>query len=125
MEHSPYVLVAYCFPKEVPERALLPNNRKGRLISINVLEMICVIVNMAAAVFVCDHDAVALSSFPVLLNWCANTTACTWINKNCKHSMIRQQFGRLFVGLLRGTKIELQAAWISTHLMLLLMPFQG
>ena len=79
------------------------------MISINVLEMVCVIVNMAAAIFVCDHDGIDLSSYPVLLNWCDNTTACTWINRNCKHSMIGQQLGRLFVGLLMGTKIGIQA----------------
>ena len=65
------------FPKDVYERALLPNNKSGNLISINVLEMVCVIVNMAAAIFVCDHNNFDLDSYPVLLNWCDDTAACT------------------------------------------------
>ena len=104
------------FPKDVYERALLPNNRSGNLISINVLEMVCVIVNMTAAIFVCDHDNFDLDSYPVLLNWCDDTAACTWVNKNCKHSMIGRRLGCLFVGLLMGAKIGIQAEWISTHL---------
>lgn len=104
------------FPREVLERALLPNNKKGKLISINVLEMVCAIVNVAAAIFFCDNDCIALSSYLVLLNWCDNTTACTWINRNCKHSMIGQQLSCLFVGLLMGKNIGIQAEWISTNL---------
>ena len=86
------------------------------MISINVLEMVCVIVNVAAAIFGCDHDGIDLSSYPVLLNWCNNTAACMWINRNCKHKVVGRQLGRLFVGLLMGTKIGIQAEWISTHL---------
>ena len=40
------------YPKQIIERACLPNNKSGILISINVLEMVCVIINMAAAIFV-------------------------------------------------------------------------
>ena len=104
------------YPQEVLERALLPNNKKGNLISINVLEMVCIIVNMAAAIFVCDHDNIDSDAFPVLLNWCDNTATCTWVNNNFKHSMIGRRLGRLFVGLLMSTKIGVQAEWISTHL---------
>ena len=52
----------------------------------------------------------------MLLNWCDNTAACTWINRNCKHSVIGQRLGRLVVGLLMSTKIGIQAEWVSTHL---------
>ena len=72
------------FPKEGLERALLPSNKKGTLISINAFEMVCVVVNMPAAIFVCDRDGIYLSSY----NWCDNAAACTWININCKHSML-------------------------------------
>ena len=71
---------------------------------------------MAAAIFVCDHDHIDLSKFPVLLNYCDNTAACNWVNEHCKHSMIGWRLGRLFVGLLMSTKIGVQAEWISTYL---------
>ena len=71
---------------------------------------------MAAAIFVCDHDNLDLSAFTVLLNWCNNTTACTWVNKNCKHGMIGRRRGRLLAGLLMRTKIGVQVEWISTYL---------
>ena len=47
------------------DRADLPNDKSGLLISIKVLEMVCVIVNMAAAIFFCDHDSIDLSTFPI------------------------------------------------------------
>ena len=39
------------YPEEIIERACLPNNKSDILIPINELEMVCVIVNMAAAIF--------------------------------------------------------------------------
>ena len=104
------------FPDLVIERACLPNNKSGLLISINVLEMVCVIVNMAAAIFVCDHDDIDLATCPMLLNYCDNTAACTWVNDNCKHSLIGRRLGRIFVGLIMGTKIGIQCEWILTYL---------
>ena len=104
------------YPKEVIEEACLPNNKSGILISINVLEMVCVILNMAAAIFVCDHDDLDLSKFPILLIYCDNTAACNWVNKHCKHSMIGHWLDHLFVGLLMSTNIGVQAEWILTYL---------
>ena len=52
-------------PEEKIGRAYLPNNKRGILISINVLEMVCVISNMAAAIFVCNHNDLDISRFPV------------------------------------------------------------
>ena len=51
--------------EEVIDRAYPPNNKSGILISIKVLEMVFVIVNTAAAIFVCDHDSIDLSTFPI------------------------------------------------------------
>ena len=102
------------FPQEVLEREILPNNKSRLLIPINVLEMVCGIINMASVIFVCDHDNIDVSSFPVLLNFCDNTAACSWVNEKCKHSMIGRRLGCLFVGLLMSTEIGVQAKWIST-----------
>ena len=95
-------------------RAYLPNNKSGKLISINVLEMVCIILNFAAAICVCAFDKIDLSTHPVLLNFCDNTSACSWVNNFCKRSMIGRRLGRLFVGLLMSTKLAVQAEWIST-----------
>ena len=102
------------YPEEVVRRAYLPNNKSGKLISINVLEMVCIILNFAAAICVCAFDKIDLSTHPVLLNFCDNTSACSWVNKFCKHSMIGRRLGRMFVGLLMSTKLAVQAEWIST-----------
>ena len=71
---------------------------------------------MAAVIFVCCHSNLDLSAFPVLLNWCNNTSTCTWVNENCKHGMSGCRLGRLFIGLFMGTKIGIQAEWNSTYL---------
>ena len=103
------------YPPEVIERAHLPNNKSKLMISINVLEMVCVILNLAAAIFVCDQDMLDLSMFPVFLDLCDNMSSTTWVNKNCKYSLIGRRLARFFIGLLMGTKIGIQAEWLSTH----------
>ena len=100
------------FPLEIFRRACLPNNKSGLLVSINVLEMVCVIGNLTAAIVACDHDGLDLSGYPVLLNFCDNTAACSWVNDKCKHSMIGKRLARLYIGLLMGTKIGVHAEWI-------------
>ena len=104
------------YPAEVLRRARLKNNKGGLKISINVLEFVCVIINFAAVIYICDADDIDLSDYPVLLNWCDNTAACAWANHKCKYSLIGRRLGRFFVGLLMGTKIGVQQEWISTHL---------
>ena len=84
------------------------------MVSINVLELTCVIVNMAASIFACHHDGVDMSSYPVLLNWCDNTAACAWVSYRCKESLIGRRLARLLIGLIMGTSLGIQAEWIST-----------
>jgi hypothetical protein len=62
------------YPTEVVARATFANSKGGKYISINVLEMVCVIVNYAAAIYVCWHDGIDLSHFPTILDWCENTS---------------------------------------------------
>ena len=102
------------YPETVITRAYLKNNKSGLLVSINVLELVCVIVNMAASIFACYFDNEDLSSCPVLLNWCDNTAACSWVSYRCKNSLIGRRLARLLVGLLMGTKLGIQAEWLST-----------
>jgi hypothetical protein len=85
------------YPAEVVERATLANNKGSKYISINVLKMVCIIVNYAAAIYACWHDGIDLSHFPTILNWCDNTSACSWINTHCKESLIGCTLGRFFL----------------------------
>ena len=66
------------YPEEVIDRAYLSNSKSGLLILINILEMVCIIVNMAAVIFVCDYNSIDISTFLILLNYCDNTLACSW-----------------------------------------------
>lgn len=106
----------YEWPEDIQRRARLPNNKNGQLISINVLEMACVILNFAAAIVACFVDGISLDAFPMLANDCDNTSACSWVNVNCKTSMAGRALGRIFVGMLMSTKLGIQANWISTHM---------
>jgi hypothetical protein len=76
--------------------------------------MACVVINFAAAIYACFVDGISLDAFPLLANDCDNTSACSWINFGCKTSLCGRALGRLFVGLLMGTKLGIQAEWIST-----------
>ena len=104
------------YPIEVIRRAHLPNNKSGIYISINVLlEMVCIIINMATAICACHYDGTNISAHPVFLNYCDNTSACSWVSHKCKVSLIGRRLARLFVGLVMGTSIGIQAEWLSTH----------
>ena len=101
---------------EIQRRARLPNNKCGTYISINVLEMVCVVINFAAVIYFCEVDGIDLSNYPLIHNWCDSTTACAWANSKCKNSMIGRALGRLFLGLLMSTKLGIQAKWLETEL---------
>ncbi|KAL7525764.1 hypothetical protein ACHAXR_001151, partial [Thalassiosira sp. AJA248-18] len=116
LEHRPSILVHYEWPEDIQRRTRLPNNKNGQLISINVLEMACVIFNFAAAIVACFVDGISLDAFPMLANDCDNTSACSWVNVNCKTSMAGRALGRFFVGMLMSAKLGIQANWISTHM---------
>ena len=49
------------------------------------------------------------------MNGCDNTSACSWVNHKCKTSLTGRKLGLLFVGLLLGTPIGIQAEWLDTH----------
>ena len=119
IECGPKVLVACDPPAKILKRAHLPNNKTFLLISINALEMVCVILNMATAIFVCNHDKLDLSTHPVLLDFCNNTAACALVNACCKHSMIGQWLVWFFIVFLMDTKIRVQAEWLTAHLNLI------
>ena len=65
------------YPAEVQQRARLPINKFGKYISINVLEMVCVVINFAAFIYFYHIDSLDVDTFLMLLNWCASTSACS------------------------------------------------
>ena len=74
------------------------------------------VINLAAVIFFCEVNGVELSTHPILLKWCDNMSACVWANTRCKHSLIRQELGKLFIGILISTKLGIQAKWLPTDL---------
>jgi hypothetical protein len=103
------------YPAEVVERATLANNKGGKYISINVLKMACVIINYAAAIHACWCDKNDLGHFPTVLNWCDNTSSCSWINTHCKESLISYALGCFFCGMIMGSALGLDADNILMH----------
>ena len=102
------------FWEDIYKRACLPDNKTKRLVSINVLEMVCIIINYAAVIHICWLDGIDLSTYPVLMNGCDNASATSWVNSKCKTSLLGRELGILFSGLLTGTKIGINAEWLDS-----------
>jgi hypothetical protein len=104
------------WPLKILKRTKLyiENNKKGRLISINVLEFISVIINYAAAFTALQLDGCD-DPHPVLLNLCDNKSAIRWTIRFCKESLAGRALGRLFCMLLVNSNLGINSEWISTH----------
>ena len=95
-----------CWHLEWPEeikgntKLFLPDNKSGKMISINVLEYATIILNYAAALIVLNYDGVGDDIHPVLLNWADNTSAVRWTNHACKKSSVGKALDRLFCTML-------------------------
>ena len=90
------------------------DNTDGNLISINILEFISVILNYCAALTVIENSDFTDDPWPVLLAWCDNMSAVKWVNQACMKSDIGRELGRLFCGLLIGSKLGINSKWLST-----------
>jgi hypothetical protein len=102
------------FPEKVVQRARLPNNKRGKLISINTLEFGMTIINLAAVMCALAHGIPCEDPHPVLLNYCDNIAACAWINYKCKESLIGRRLAMIYIGLILNSNLGVQAEWIST-----------
>ena len=104
------------FPKEVVLRTLryLPDNKSGRLISINVLEFVVVIIDYCAALTVIMTESVTDDPYPVLLNVADNTAAHAWTMHTCKSSRLGKLLAKLFCYLLMDSRLGINSKWIDT-----------
>ena len=104
----------YDWPEDIQRRARLSNNQSGQKIPIEVLRMAGIILNFAAAIVACHKDGTSLDAFPMLANDCNGTSACNWVNFNCKTNMMGRALGRIYVGMLMSTKLGIQASLVSS-----------
>ena len=105
------------WPTEIYHRTkkFVQNNKKGKLISINVLEFATIIINYAAAITAIKTGLVTLEEHPTLLNFADNTSSVRWTNHACKSSLAGRALGRLFCSLLMDSPLGINCTWISTH----------
>ena len=74
------------FPDAVKQRTLLHkrDNKDGLLISINVLEVVTVIINYCVTLYCVTTIAATNDPFPVMLNVTDNASALSWTTGACK-----------------------------------------
>ena len=104
------------FPQEVKNRTLLfnPDNKDGKLISINVLEFVTVIINYCASLHVILTSSITNNPHPVLLNVTNNTSLLSWTSGTCRKSKIGRLLTRFFCLLLINSPLGINSQWIST-----------
>ena len=84
------------------------------MVSINVLEFITIIINYAGALTVLDkEEGITDDPFPVLLNFCDNTSAIHWANHACKESLMGRALGRMLCMLLIDSRLGINAKYIK------------
>ncbi len=104
------------FPKEIVERTLLylKDNKDNRFILINCLKYFTIIMNYCASFLVFKTWKIDNNSHPVVLCVTDNTSALNWTLHTSKKSIIGRALARFFCGLLIGSKVGVNAKWIST-----------
>jgi hypothetical protein len=95
-------------------REYIKNKGDKRLISINVLEFYSVIVNYCAALVSLEELNWTDDPWPVILTWCDNTSAVSWVTHGCLRSAAGRALGRFFCGLLIGSRLGINSTWLST-----------
>jgi hypothetical protein len=104
------------FPEEIVQRTLLhlKNNKDQTFISINCLEFITIILNYCAALTAFHKDSNIDDPYPVVLCVTDNISAKNWTMHTSKKSIIGRALARFFCGLLIGSRVGINAKWIST-----------
>ena len=93
----------------------MPDNKDGRLISINVLEFVVVIIDYCAALTVITTEDVTDDPHPIILNIADDTSAHFWTMHACKPSRLGRLLVRLFCYLLMDSPLGINSKWIDTH----------
>ena len=103
------------WPEEVRRhtKMFLPDNKSGKMISINVLKYATIIFNYAVALTVLDYNGFGDDIHPFLLNWEENTSAVRWTDHACKKSLVGKALGRHFCTLLIDSPLGVKAKWLS------------
>jgi hypothetical protein len=104
------------FPEEIVLQTLLhlKNNKDQTFISINCLEFITIILNYCAALMAFYKDSITDDPYPVVLCVTDNISAKNWMIHTSKKSIIGRALARFFCGLLIGSRVGINAKWIST-----------
>ena len=85
---------------------------QAELVTINILEFVVIIINFVAAVEHWSATANPRQPYPVLLNWCDNTSADSWVARACRSSIQGKALGLLLCSYL----INCDAGLRSSHL---------
>ena len=104
------------FPENVIHKTLLhlENSKDETFISINCLEYVTIIINYCATIVKFANCKVNNDPYPVVLCVTDNTSALNWTLHTSKKSIIGRALARFFCGLLIGSRIGINAKWIST-----------
>ena len=104
------------FPEEIVQRTLLhlKNNKDQMFISINCLEFVTIILNYCAALTAFHEDSNIDDPYPVVFCVTDNISAKNWTMHTSKKIIIGRALARFFCGLLIGSRVGINAKWIST-----------
>ena len=104
------------FPENVVLRTLLhlKSSKDQEFISINCLEFVTIIINYCAALTAFHEDHITDDPYPVVLCVTDNISAKNWTIHTSKKSIIGRALARFFCGLLIGSRVGINAKWIST-----------
>jgi hypothetical protein len=104
------------FPPEVIARMLLhlKDNSDNSFILINYLEYVTIILSYCASLIVFDTQKINYDPHPILLCVTDNTSAPNWTLHRSKKSIINRALAKFFCGLLIGSRVRINANWIST-----------
>lgn len=95
-------------------KKFLKNDNDGNFVSINVLELVSVMLNYCAALTILENEEITDDPWPVLLAWCDNKSAVKWITHACMSSEVGRELGRFFCGLLIDSRLGINSKWLST-----------
>jgi hypothetical protein len=90
------------------------DNKDGLLISINVLEIVMVIINYYASLQVFTTKNITDNPHPVLLSGTDNASALSCTNQTCRKSKLGRLLAQFFCSLLINSPLGINSQWICT-----------